>query len=88
MNSIHTSTFTVNTPITDVDETNKKPSDLLQTVQEKFSGNFYISESEVSSALGKLKSYVPIQVKAEHFLSARSITFNSYLIDLINRIVS
>ena len=88
MNSIHTSTFTVNTPITDVDETNKKPSDLLQTVQEKFSGNFYISESEVSGALDKLKSYVPFQVKAEHFLSARSTTFNAYLIDLINRIVS
>ena len=85
----------LNTPrVSDLDNltTNQKLCELLKTIQEQITekDDFYITETDIFNALNKLKngkSRDPFLLTAEHFTSARSDIFDTYLTNLINRIL-
>ena len=85
----------LNTPrVENIDNsaTNDKLKDLLTSIQQSFQEDkFYITKTEVSNALKNLncgKSRDPFQIKAEHYLHAKSDIFIDYLTELINKILT
>ena len=83
--------YSLNTPrIPDVHNsvTNQK---LLYQLQHNLSDNFHVTELDTSNAFNRLKFGKfcdPFQMKAQHFICAKSTSLISYLTDLINKLFS